>query len=66
MRMTEAKNEVLVALIGQAGGVTQVAASCGVTESAVRHWVRKGRVPKTAAYLLQTLYPSYAAADLIG
>ena len=64
--MTEPKNQVLAELIGSAGGVTQVAAACGVTESAVRHWVRKGRVPKTAAYLLQTLYPSYAAADLIG
>lgn len=62
--MTETKNEVLVSLIQEAGGTTQLAAACGVTDSAVRHWVRKGRVPRTAALLLHTLYPSYAVADL--
>jgi hypothetical protein len=62
--MTEPKNPVLSELVQELGGVTQVAAVCGVTESAVRHWMRKGRVPKTAAYLLHTLYPRFAAADL--
>jgi hypothetical protein len=62
--MTDTKNEVLTGLIKEAGGTTQVAARCGVTDSAVRHWVRKGRVPRTAALLLHTLYPSYAVADL--
>lgn len=62
--MTETKNEVLVSLIKEAGGTTQLAAACGVTDSAVRHWVRKGRVPRTAALLLHTLYPGYAVADL--
>lgn len=64
--MTEPKNPVLSELVSELGGVTQVAAACGVTESAVRHWIRKGRVPRTAAFLLHTLYPSYAAADLTG
>jgi hypothetical protein len=64
--MTEPKNPVLTELVAELGGVTQVAAKTGVTESAVRHWIRKGRVPNTAAYLLHTLYPRYAAADLTG
>lgn len=62
--MTETKNQVLTDLLKEAGGTTQVAAACGVTESAVRHWIRKGKVPTTAALLLHTLYPSYAVADL--
>lgn len=57
-------NETLAGLIRDQGGVTSVAAACGVTESAVRHWIRKGKVPATAAILLHTLYPSYAVADL--
>lgn len=63
-RMTDTKNAVLADLLKEAGGTTQVAAACGVTDSAVRHWVRKGRVPRTAALLLHTLYPNYAVADL--
>lgn len=62
--MTEPTNTVLQQLVEDLGGVTKVAATCGVTDSAVRHWIRKGRVPTTAAYLLHTLYPSYAVADL--
>lgn len=57
-------NDTLAQLLKHAGGVTVVAAACGVTESAVRHWVRKGKVPSTAAILLHSLYPSYAVADL--
>lgn len=64
--MSDPKNPVLTKLVDELGGVTQVAVKTGVTESAVRHWIRKGRVPNTAAYLLHTLYPSYAAADLTG
>lgn len=64
--MDMSKNEVLAALVTELGGVTKLASTCGVTESAVRHWIRKGRVPTTAAYLLHVLYPGYAITDLTG
>lgn len=64
--MEASTNTVLSQVIEHLGGVTQVAHTCGVTESAVRHWVRKARVPKTAAYLIQALHPQFEAKDLIG
>lgn len=64
--MTEPKNPTLAQMVSDLGGVTKVAAQCGVTESAVRHWMRKGRVPTTAAYLLHTLHPQYSSEELIG
>lgn len=60
------QNTVLSECIKGVGGFTSMAHACGVTESAVRHWVRKGRMPKTAALLIQSLHPQWNAEDLIG
>ena len=60
----EQKNKALQALIEHVGGTTQLAAVCGVTEGAVRHWSREGRVSNLAARLLAYLYPGYTIEDL--
>ena len=60
----ENKNEALKALIEEVGGATQLAAVCGVTEGAVRHWQREGRVSNLAARLLAHLYPKHSIEQL--
>ncbi|MGA0397207.1 MAG: Cro/CI family transcriptional regulator [Ilumatobacteraceae bacterium] len=62
--MTDQQDNAVKALIESMGGTTQAAAMCGVTEGAVRHWVRKGRVPKTAALLIERLNPAWEAVIL--
>ena len=61
---TAQQNEKLTALIKHVGGVTSMAHIAGVTEGAVRHWQRKGGVPRTVALLLSHLYPAYETDDL--
>lgn len=56
----ENNNKALAAIIEEVGGITQLAAVCGVTEGAVRHWQRIGRVSNVAARLLAHLYPAHA------
>jgi len=54
--MKKIKNKHLAAAIEQAGSPAQVAVDMGVTESAVRNWMRLGRVPKTIAILMGVKY----------
>jgi hypothetical protein len=54
--MKKSNNTYLAAAIEQAGSPAQVAVDMGVTESAVRNWVRLGRVPKTVALLMGVKY----------
>jgi transposase-like protein len=54
--MKKSNNTHLAAAIEQAGSPAQVAVDMGVTESAVRNWVRLGRVPKTVALLMGVKY----------
>lgn len=54
--MKKIKNTHLASAIEQAGSPAQVAVDMGVTESAVRNWVRLGRVPKTVALLMGVKY----------
>lgn len=63
--MKSNNNEALDALIERVGGVTQLAAVCGLTEGAVRSWQREGRVSPVAARLLSHLYPEYTTDALM-
>lgn len=54
--MKKIKNTHIAAAIKQAGSLAQVAVDMGVTEGAVRNWVRLGRVPKTVALLMGEKY----------
>ena len=54
--MKKTKNTHLADAVDQAGSLAQVAVDMGVTEGAVRNWVRLGRVPKTIALLMGVKY----------
>ena len=54
--MKKTKNTHLADAVDQAGSLAQVAVDMGVTEGAVRNWVRLGRVPKTVALLMGAKY----------
>ena len=54
-------SETLDRVLKEVGGITPLAAACGLTDGAVRYWVRQGRVtnPTAARFLEYYMYDIY-------
>ena len=57
---------LLESVIEQAGGTTALAAELGMTEGAVRYWIKVGRVPSGAAARLIAARYDVDVANLMG
>jgi hypothetical protein len=49
-------SKTLDRVLKEVGGITPLAAACGLTDGAVRYWVRQGRVTNPAAARFLELY----------
>lgn len=64
---TSRSAKLLARVIREAGGVTALAHYCGVSESSIRYWVRRGHVTSApAAKLIAMEYPFAQASKLVG
>jgi transcriptional regulator with XRE-family HTH domain len=57
---------LLDAVLKEAGSTTALAAELGMTEGAVRYWIRIGRVPSVAVARLIALNYEVSAEGLMG
>ncbi len=57
---------LLDSVLKDAGGATALAAELGMTEGAVRYWVRIGRVPSVAVARLIAMNYNVSANALMG